>query len=81
MSWEQENTPVTKSGFKNEAWRLRDTVPLPLEIILEGVDSGAPPLSSLYKTLHAQCQLYQMFSHKAQMGRADKHQLSAECEK
>lgn len=49
-----------------------------LKILLEGVDSTAPSLSSLCETLHAQWQLYQMFSHKAQMGRADKHQLSAE---
>lgn len=50
----------------------------PLQIFLERMDSSAPSLSSLCETRHEQWQLRQMFSHKAQMGRADKHQLSAE---
>lgn len=53
---------------------------LPLLIPLEGMDSSAPSLSSQCETPHAHWQREQMFSHKAQMGKADKHQQSAEKE-
>lgn len=49
----------------------------PPHIFLVGVDRSAP-LLSVCETWRARWQLHQMFSHKAQMGRGDKHQLSAE---
>jgi len=78
MSRVLANILVAESGFKNELWHLKIKSSRHLYISFEGVDSRAPFLSSLCETLHTEWQLYQMFSHKAQMGRADKHQLSAE---
>lgn len=54
---------------------------LPLQIFLERLDSSVPSLSPQCETPHAHWQLEQMFSHKAQMGKADKHQRCAEKER
>lgn len=51
---------------------------LPLQIFLERLDSSAPSLSPQCETPLAHWQLEQMFSHKAQMGKADTHQRCAE---
>lgn len=45
------------------------------------MDSSAPSLSAQCETPLAHGQREQMFSHKAQMGKADKHQRSAEEER
>lgn len=69
-----DNTLVINSGLENKSW-------MPLLISLEGMDSSTPSLSSQRETPHARWQREQMFSHKAQMGKADKHQQSAEKER
>lgn len=68
-----------------QVWRIRPDVSemkssLPLLLFLEGMDSSAPSPSSPCGTPHAQWQLEQMFSHKAQMGKEDKRQRCAEKE-
>lgn len=69
-----------------QVWRIRPDVSemkssLPLQLFLEKKDSSALSLSSQCETPHAHWQLEQMFSHKAQMGKADKHQRSVEKER
>lgn len=54
---------------------------LPLLISVEGLDSSAPSLSWRREAPHARWQREQMFSHTAQMGKADKHGRSAEKER